>query len=271
MTEKLVCFDVDGTLLCDDKHITKENIAAVHKALDLGHKAAIVTGRSLRGTRMVVDELDFRKEGCYLLSFQGNVIYDLATDEIIHEDGVEAGKMISLLKDLNANDIYAHTFDYDSIITTKDTKELQRYNRIAIENVEFIKDWDELKNPTYPKIIAIEYSDLNKLPEYQKRFFDSEQSKEFDCFFSSRYFLEFCKKDSNKGTGVEALAKYLNIPRENVIAIGDERNDISMIQYANVGCAMANAHADVKEIADYITANNNNYSGVAEVIEKYLF
>ncbi|MCR4674587.1 MAG: Cof-type HAD-IIB family hydrolase [Lachnospiraceae bacterium] len=269
--KKLFCFDLDGTLLCDDKSITAENKKAIEKALQQGHNAAIVTGRSLRGSRMVVDDLNFNQKGCYLISFQGNVIYDLYEDKILFEDGIEKDRIVPLLKDLNASGIYAHTFDYKSIITNKDTPQLQRYNRIAIEDVSFVDDWDHLENKTYPKIIAISYKDKQRLVDYQNSFFKTKESEHFDCFFSSLYFLEFCKKNSNKGSGVKALANLLNINKKDVIAIGDERNDISMLLYAGVGCAIANAHPEVKEIADYICSNNNNYSGVAEVIGKYLF
>ena len=65
------------------------------------------------------------------------------------------------------------------------------------------------------------------------------------------------------------LAELLKVRTEDIIAVGDERNDIPMIQMAGIGCAMANAHPDAKAVADYITINNNNHSGVAEIIEKY--
>ena len=268
---KLFCFDLDGTLLCDDKSITSENKNALKEAQKTGHSIAIVTGRSMRGSRMIVEELNMKAPNCYLISFQGNVVYDLYNENIIYDAGVSAANIISLLKDLNKEGIYAQTFDYGHIITTAQTFELERYNKIAKEDITFISSWDDLTNQTYPKVIAIEYKDTNKLYKFQKDFFSSSRKEEFDCFFSSPYFLEFCKKDSNKGYGVKALAEYLQISKEDVIAVGDERNDVSMIQYAGIGCAMANAHKEAKAVADYITSNNNNYSGVAEIIQKYLF
>ena len=177
---------------------------------------------------------------------------------------------VTLLKELNSANIYAHTFNYECIISNKDTKELQKYNTIATENVTFVNEWNDLNAKTYPKIIAIDYSNTNKLQIFQDDFIRQGHTKQFDTFFSSQYFLEFCKKDSNKGNGMNALANYLNIPLRDTIAIGDERNDIPMIELAGIGCAMANAHKETKISADYVTENNNNYSGVAEVIEKYI-
>ena len=267
---KLFCFDLDGTLLCDDKSITSDNKSALNKALNAGHKLAIVTGRSMRGSRMIVEELDFIRENCYLISFQGNLVYDLYKDSLIHDAGVERHKIISLLEDLNHHGIYAHTFDYKHIITTSSTFELKKYNQIAKEDITFMSSWQELNSKTYPKVIAIEYENTKKLYDYQHKFQNSEGFNNFDCFFSSPYFLEFCKKDSNKGSGVKALAEYLDIPNQSVIAMGDERNDIPMLQYAGIGCAMANAHSETKKAADCITQNDNNNSGVAEIIYKYI-
>lgn len=267
---KLICFDLDGTLLCDDKSITEENKIALENARNAGNKLAIVTGRSLRGSRMIIEELDFVKENCYVISFQGNLVFDLFNDSFIYDAGVESKKIISLLKDLEAHNIYAHTFDYKHIIAKSNTIELEKYNRIAKEEITFLSSWDELKDKTYPKVIAIEYENTKKLYEYQEKFMQSEAYSDFDCFFSSPYFLEFCKKNSNKGTGVKALADYLGLSAKDVIAIGDERNDIPMLQYAGIGCAMTNGHSETKASADYITQNDNNNSGVAEIIYKHV-
>jgi Cof subfamily protein (haloacid dehalogenase superfamily) len=76
-------------------------------------------------------------------------------------------------------------------------------------------------------------------------------------------------KDVNKGTALKALADQWGIRREEVMAIGDSLNDCEMITYAGIGVAMENAHPEIKKIANYITANNND-SGVAKAIEKFV-
>lgn len=75
--------------------------------------------------------------------------------------------------------------------------------------------------------------------------------------------------NSNKGTGVKALADYLGIDASEVICMGDAGNDHHMIEYAGLGIAMENASEDTKAIANYITDTNDN-SGVAQVIEKFI-
>jgi len=71
-----------------------------------------------------------------------------------------------------------------------------------------------------------------------------------------------------KGKGVEILGEKLGIKKEEIIAIGDNENDLTMIEYAGLGVAMGNATEEVKELADYITDTNNN-SGVAKAINKF--
>ena len=130
--------------------------------------------------------------------------------------------------------------------------------------------WDDLEDKIYPKIISINFTTSVGLEKYQKDFLNSQLSKEISCFFSDPKFLEFCNIHSSKGNAMTKLANYLHVDSKNVVAVGDERNDISMIQQAGIGCAVANAHPEAKEVADYISNNTNNQGGVAEVIEKFV-
>ena len=86
---------------------------------------------------------------------------------------------------------------------------------------------------------------------------------------SAPYFLEILDKRVTKGTGVKSLADALGIKAEEVMAIGDQENDIAMIEYAGVGVAMDNAIPAVKEAANFITKSNLE-DGVAYAIEKYV-
>ncbi|MEH6454631.1 MAG: HAD-IIB family hydrolase, partial [Psychromonas sp.] len=83
------------------------------------------------------------------------------------------------------------------------------------------------------------------------------------------FFYEFMNPDSNKGKGMKALTKYLNLTAEEVICVGDAENDLEMIQFAGLGVAMSNASDQVKASANYICASNDQ-DGVAEVFEKYV-
>ena len=91
-----------------------------------------------------------------------------------------------------------------------------------------------------------------------------------EAHMSSKFTLEINSRDTNKAKGVSILQKYYGIKREEIICIGDNENDIPMIEYAGLGVAMGNAKKEVKEKADFITYDNNNF-GVANVINKHIF
>ena len=82
--------------------------------------------------------------------------------------------------------------------------------------------------------------------------------------------MEYIKKGTGKGDGVRKLASLLDIDISDVVCVGDERNDISMIEVAGIGVAMANAREELKAVADYVTVNDNNHGGIAEVIDKFI-
>ena len=99
----------------------------------------------------------------------------------------------------------------------------------------------------------------------QKRYLD-----QFHLFFSDKLYLELVTAGVSKGAAVETLCQLLSIPIANSIAVGDAENDISMIQAAHTGAVMANASDRIKQFGNYITEADNNHSGVAEVIRKFL-
>ena len=92
---------------------------------------------------------------------------------------------------------------------------------------------------------------------------------EAQVFRSEPYFLEITPKNVDKAYSLRHLLEILEISREEMVCCGDGFNDVSMIQFAGLGVAMANAQEKVKDVADYITVNDNDHDGVAEVIEKF--
>ena len=244
--KKLLCFDLDGTLLRDDKSIPEENIIAVKKAKEAGCYISIVTGRSFNSSIEIAKKLDLIDENCFLINFQGNAIFRLHDKKLIYESGLKKDAVVSILNALNDAGLYAHTFDYDGIISNKDCTDLRLYNKIASEPVKYLDNWNDLTNKLYPKIISINFSTSVGLEKFQKEFQKNPLSKEISCFFSDPKFLEFCNINSSKGNALKILADILEIDTNDVIAVGDERNDISMILVAKIGCAMANA-----QITDY--------------------
>ena len=97
----------------------------------------------------------------------------------------------------------------------------------------------------------------------------AEAFERFNIMKSAPFYLEILSKRVDKGTGVKMLADHLGIAQENIMALGDQGNDIAMVNYAGVGVAMGNAIPELKEIAQFVTGTNSE-DGVAMAIEKYV-
>lgn len=269
MRKKVVFLDLDGTLLTDDKIISEESIRVLRKALSAGHCIVITTGRSLAGATIITERFGLHVPGCFLLAFQGSLLYDCFREKIIMNNTIPSRRIIDLMKALEADGIYAHTYNANEILTTRMSPELERYNSITHERVRLISDYSELEHEKMTKVIAISYDNHEKLEAFQKKY-RSREAGRFSSFFSAEEFLEYCRHDSNKGKGLEFLARYLRIPIADTIAVGDERNDISMISAAGVGVAMCSGRQEAKDAADYITEKDNNHDGAVEAIEKFV-
>lgn len=269
MKTKILFTDFDDTLLNTDKRVSSENMEAIQCMLAQGHYVAYTTGRPLQGAKALVERLGLPKKQCFLLCFQGSVIYDLEQDEILIENQMDQEKMLDLIRLLQQRNIYLEAFGKERFYCFGFTEATQRYNRLTSEKYQVIDTIEEIATKPIYKVMAIDFSNKQPLLELQK--YVTEQNPfGFESFFSSEWFYEFCGKNQNKGTGLAELAKKLGIPIENTVAVGDEENDLSMIERAGVGCAVANARESVKKAADYVTERDHNHGGVAEVIQQFI-
>ena len=270
MSRKAIFLDIDGTILSDDHNVPRINKAMMHRAIDEGHTVVINTGRPVKGALHIVDKLEFTKPGCYLLSYNGSILYDCNKREIVDMKTLDADRVIPVLKAAIDEGIHCHTYDDNQILVPlgNDT-ELDFYRTITRlpyqENVPF----EEFKNYNLQKVMLIDLEDHEKLERFKEKY-ENTFSDYFQCFFSDVRYLEFVKRGVNKGTAIYDFCDRFGIDRENTIAVGDEENDIDMIKSAYIGVAMKNAKDTVKAVADVVTERDNNQGGVAEIIEKYM-
>lgn len=267
--KKLLLTDLDDTLLCTDKSISKGNREAIEEMLAAGHYFAICTGRSLTGGLKVAKQLELNRENCYVICYQGNMIYDLYHDKVLYEHTMNTADAIDLMGKLTAEGIYNHTYHSGELLIPKETEEFRKYLGISGDAYQVFDSLEDLKEEHLYKVISIDYDDPSRL----QRFYDENREyidARFHAFFSSPYFMEFIALDSGKGIGGLKLAELLGVAQADVIACGDERNDISMIEAAGLGVCMSNGHAEVKNHADYITKRDNNHDGMKEVIDSFI-
>lgn len=265
---KAIFLDLDGTLLNNEKNITEGNTKAIYKALEKGHKVIIATGRPLLSAIIQANKLGLNTEGCFLIAFNGGMLYDTYNKKVIYKKAISSDLVKQLFKEANKHDMHIQTYDdtYVLVEPRNDNAIVRKYCMyIGMEHKLF--DVDQCEDAV--KCLAIEPERLDVLDEYMD-WVNSTYSDELNAFHSNRTYVEIVAKGLDKGEALKQMASLLNIPIENTIACGDEENDLAMIKAAGVGVAMKNGIPSVKAVADYITENDNNNDGIAEVIEKFM-
>lgn len=272
MTYKLICIDMDGTLLDDKKEVSNKNLDTLKKASDKGVKLAVCTGRLFASARYYAELLGVEAP---VIASNGAYIREKDRDDVIYESslGIDKCKILQgILDEYNFNIYYNKS---DSVITKNGffhgntyaamNKNLPEDKKIKLINVENIDKVIQEQGDDILKCICIskDYEGLLKAKE------EILKTGYFEVVSSNIDNIEVMIKGVSKGRAVKVLADYYNISKEEVICIGDNENDLSMIEFAGLGVAMGNGTDSIKKIADYVTDTNNN-NGVAKVIEKFV-
>ena len=267
MKYKVLAFDIDGTLTNSKKQIEVSTKVAVRKAAEQGCTIAIATGRPIQGVREFANELNFHKIKGYVISLNGGLVMSWQDGKIIQEKKIPAefnGRICDLAKE---HGVTLLTYEGDDVITEKPEDEYvqfeTRINKIKARKVENLKEYLSF---TVPKFIMVGDGDV--LAEVEKKV-KPLLDKDLDVYRSEPFFLEILPKGINKANALEMLLKEVGAKREELMAFGDGYNDISMIEVAGLGVAMANAMDVVKEAADYITLSNDE-DGVLHVINQFM-
>jgi Cof subfamily protein (haloacid dehalogenase superfamily) len=265
---KLVAIDIDGTLMNDRKEITKEVNDAIQAAKARGVKVVICTGRPIVGVQSIIKELNLNDEDDYVITFNGALVQNTYNSDVESQITLTYENLKELYELSQKIDSPIQFFDTENLYTPN--KEISRYtiheahiNQIPIH----YRPIDEVpKDMLIPKVMFIDEPErlnqiIAKIPEsfWEKYTFVK----------STPFFLEILDPSVSKGNAVRLLAEKLSIKQEEVICIGDGENDLSMIEYAGCGVAMANAESVVKEAAQFHTLSNNEH-GVAYAIEKLI-
>ncbi len=263
---KLVAIDMDGTLLRNDKSLSKETKEAIKEARKKGVKVVLATGRPVDGVKRYLEELDLWHDNEYVLTFNGAIIKEIGQDKVICRDTLKGTDLLELYEISKNVGLNIHAFSKDGCITPVMNEYTELEGKINGINV-YETSYDDVDPEE--EIIKIMMIDKPEVLEEGIKKLPKEVYEKYTVVRSAPYFLEFLSKTCNKGEGVKSLAESLGIKREEVIAIGDAGNDIHMIEYAGLGVAMENAFDEVKKKANFITKSNEE-NGVAWVFEKFI-
>ncbi|TAA97435.1 Cof-type HAD-IIB family hydrolase [Staphylococcus saccharolyticus] len=255
MQPYLICLDLDGTLLNDNKEISSYTKQVLTELQQRGHYIMIATGRPYRASQIYYHELNMDTP---VVNFNGAFVHHpKAKDfETIHEVlDIEISKnIISALQRSHVTNIIAEVKDY-VFINNHDPRLFEGFSmgnpRIQTGNL-----LDHLKEAPTSLLVEADEENIPKIKEMLTHFYaENIEHRRWGAPFP---VIEIVKRGINKARGIKHAMEYLNIDDKYIIAFGDEDNDIEMIKFATYGIAMDNGLKELKDIADHTTYNNNN-------------
>lgn len=264
----LIALDLDGTLLTDNKKISSRTENILMKAMQAGHIVVIATGRPHRSSIHYYKSLGLNTP---MVNFNGALIhhpFDAKWDALHNPMSKRTALgIVDACYDLSVHNIIAEV--QDNVFLDKFDQELIDIFSHSSENTPFTIGSLKSKlneDPTslliYPREDHIEQL-RNHLEEYHAEMIEHRK------WGAPWNIIEIVKKGMNKAVGLEKIAYYYRIPKERIIAFGDEDNDLEMIEYAGVGVAMGNAIPELKAIANHVTKTNEE-DGVGVFLEQHL-
>jgi len=266
---KLAVFDLDGTLLNNQHEISDENINALNRLKKTGCIVSIATGRTDLLVKEYVKKIELEVP---VIACNGGLIRNTNTGEILYKRVMPKNKVAQIIDIcINKKITYMiYTKDYIITIPSDRLEYFEKRNEILDEDckVKFIvsSDLDFIveQHEVY-KVLIIEKNSIK---------FDliSEQFNEIEGITmcqSSNGLMDFMLEGTSKQKAIELLAKENNILPEEIVAFGDNYNDIDMLRYAGCAITTSNGIEEVKSIANFISCSNND-NGIAYAIDNYI-
>ena len=254
---KMVAFDIDGTLVDDQKVLTEKTLELLENLHKSKIEVCISTGRPFVGCRMILNKLSFKPS---VIAYNGGSIYLKDDYVLLNERFLSFDSVKEILFLSEQFQVSAMIWVSDTLFVLRENKWVDEYKKISLVSPVVMDSLDVLKDLKVNKILL--YSSLEKISLVKSRL----TSGAYDYFSSKKDFLEIVPKDVNKGEALKVLSKELGVLKEEIIAIGDGDNDISMIDYAGLGIAMNNASEGLKAVADVVVPFTNN----EDLLKKYL-
>lgn len=266
MGVKLIAIDIDGTLLNSKRELTPVVKEALQKAVQKGVKVVLCTGRPTSGVVDFLEQLDIVSDDQYVITYNGSLIQTTDGSQSIKEYGLSF-KDIQLVKEFaDSVNVPYHFSDKEAMYTTN--KDIGKYTVHEAKLVSMplkYRTIEEIKKSKLSAMKAMIVDEAEKLDQVIKEI-PKSFSKRFFLIKSAPYYLEVLHKDATKGNALRVLAEHLNIQMSEVMAIGDNYNDMDMLIVAGYSVAMGNAVPTLKTAAKYVT-DSNDRDGVAKIVD----
>lgn len=263
---RLLCIDLDGTLLTDEKEIGEKDAAAIREAVQKGIRIALVTGRMPAAVDSIVRKLEVP---CILACNAGT--YILKGERCIYTEYLQTEAMMGIYESIRPFGIPLWIFrDRQWFVTAKDEfveaeEKLIHYQAETAEIHALAAEWEKAETgQNGPNKVLVGAEPM--LVQEVYRILRNRQ--DVDMARSSENFLEIFPKGMNKGKALRLICEKEGIRKEETMAFGDQELDIPMLEAAGIAVAMGNGIEEIRQKADFVTKTNNE-AGIACALEYY--
>ena len=267
---QLIVSDFDGTLVNDDGTISEKNKQAIADYIAAGGLFVISTGRMPAGILSRAKELDLKG---LVSCCQGAIIADIDTQTLVFEDRIPYETTLAIVEKMEQMGLHIHVYEAWDYYSNMDDAALKMYEKAVKSKAILVLDKPMSQFVKEKKLAS--YKILAMVPaEENERILQALIAENFTgCTVtrSGEFLVEVINAQYSKGTAVEHLANHFNVPLDKTVAIGDQLNDIPMIERAGLGVAVQNADKGLKEKAKVISPLTNEEGAVAWTIEQFGF
>lgn len=269
-TYKLVCSDIDGTLLDSKRSLAKATIETV-KELDKRHVPFVmISARMPRAMRPFQQVIGINQP---IVCFNGAYIEtELRVDgsaEVLHDNPIDYEAFIALLAELDNHNVHVSTFYQNQWFANKNDYWAKREVNNTRNEPEFldlntIGQWYKMRNHGAHKVLVMgDAENIEPLFSKLHHLFDDE----VDIYRSKDTYLEINASAVSKSTAIDVLTEYFNTTEDKIVAYGDNYNDVEMLRRVGYGVAVENGRNEAKAVSNEITDKNIS-DGVAKSLKK---
>ncbi len=259
---KMIATDIDGTILKWGLDFSPAMKSCVKRLKEAKVKMVLVTGRMHCAALPVAKELGLETP---IISYQGGLIktYD---GETLFQENLNSDYAKEIIKWARGNNIHINLYLDDKLFVEHDNDIVKSYTDGKFIDYT-VCNFDDLEIKNVNKILAIDLTDPEKVTGWVNLL--REKYPDLYIVKSTPYFCEIGSKDAKKSKGVQFLCHMWGIKPEDVLTIGDQNNDIDLVQCGGIGVAMGNGTPELKECADFVTDTVEN-DGFVKAINKFV-
>lgn len=274
MVYKMLVSDLDETLLNDDGTVHADNLAAIKTAVAHGFKFVPNTGRSFNSVQALLKTLGlYDQAGQYVISYNGAAIVENKDNQVLLTRGMDRELAAQIFRAGLVNDqVDVHIYTVDTLfiynISPTDKQYMAErgvpYELMASDDLAFLANEQPVMK------VIFEHPDQAVREQIRDAVLAAVGADAVEATFSSSRYVEFNTKGVDKGSASLLLGEKLGIQRDEIIAAGDNNNDLKMLTAVGLGVSVANGIPAVREAAAVVTERTNNEGAIAEILEKYV-